>query len=344
MAVMNVPPARSPSSSIPAEVSRPRASVASACPRAVVRREYDSESPNWLANSLSRREWVASALMRARPRGHNACDRHQPAVVDAARDGVDPAIGAARIGSERARESALVGRIADAAVKRRAGRVPPAAGRPPPSSARSRRSRRSFRSAVSLPLKLSVVRRSVDAPQCHGPAAPDVAAAARNVSKPPPSSDAEASGAPLLPRNDPDHRPDRIRSVECALRSADDLDPLDVRDRQVREVVAAAERVGLHAVDHHQRIVGLAATRKHARERAAAAVGRRPTSPAPARSASATLSTWCFSRSSRVMTVTLDEAADSGISTCAAETTTDSDTALIFERDGAEVALGARRR
>ena len=38
-------------------------------PRPVVRREYDSESPNGLANSLSSRPCVASAVMRAAPAG-----------------------------------------------------------------------------------------------------------------------------------------------------------------------------------------------------------------------------------------------------------------------------------
>ena len=115
-------------------------------------------------------------------------------------------------------------------------------------------------------------------------------AVARNVSKPPPSSDADAVGRAAVPRDDADDRADGIRSVERALRSANDFDPLDVGDRQVREVEAAAERVGLHAVDEHERVVRFAAAREDARQRAAAAVGN-DRQPGDSRSASATLST-----------------------------------------------------
>ena len=61
-------------------------------------------------------------------------------------------------------------------------------------------------------------------------------------------------------------------------------------------------------------------------------------SPGTVRSASATECT-CFARSSApVMTVTVDDTCDSGISTCAAETTMDSETALTDSRTITEIA------
>ena len=84
-----------------------------------------------------------------------------------------------------------------------------------------------------------------------------------------------------LPRDDPDYRADGVRSIERALRPTHDLDSLDVGHRQVAEVEAAAERIGLHAVHEHERVVRFAAARKGACHRSAPAVGNDESVPAP---------------------------------------------------------------
>ena len=46
-----------------------------------------------------------------------------------------------------------------------------------------------------------------------------------------------------------------IRSKERALRASHDLNPFDIVNRQMSEVVATAERVQAHAVDKDERVV-----------------------------------------------------------------------------------------
>jgi hypothetical protein len=60
-------------------------------------------------------------------------------------------------------------------------------------------------------------------------------------------------------RDDRDDAADRVGSVERALRSAQHLDALDILQRHLRQIEAAAERIGAHAVDEDEREVGFAA-------------------------------------------------------------------------------------
>ena len=75
-------------------------------------------------------------------------------------------------------------------------------------------------------------------------------------------------------RDDVDDGADRVRAEECALGAAHDLDSFHLVRRQRREVEAAAEGVRLDAIDHHERVVRLAAAREQRRHGAAAAVAR----------------------------------------------------------------------
>ena len=67
---------------------------------------------------------------------------------------------------------------------------------------------------------------------------------------------------------------DRVGAVDRALRSAHDLDAIDVGERHLRQIEAAAERVGANAVDQHEREVRLAAAREQRRQRARSAAAR----------------------------------------------------------------------
>ena len=68
--------------------------------------------------------------------------------------------------------------------------------------------------------------------------------------------------------NHSDHAADRVGAVERALRSAQHLDALDILQRHLRQIEAAAERIGANPVDQDQRVVGFAAAREERRHRA----------------------------------------------------------------------------
>ena len=72
-------------------------------------------------------------------------------------------------------------------------------------------------------------------------------------------------------RHELHHAADRVRAVDRALRSPDDLDPIQIEQRQVGGVVAAAHVVQADAVDHDQREIALAAAGEDRRHGAAAA-------------------------------------------------------------------------
>ncbi len=77
-----------------------------------------------------------------------------------------------------------------------------------------------------------------------------------------------------MPGDHLDDSADRIGAEQRALGAAHDLHALDPACRERREVVAAAERVGLDAVHHHQRVIRLAAAREDRGHAAEAAVAR----------------------------------------------------------------------
>ena len=71
---------------------------------------------------------------------------------------------------------------------------------------------------------------------------------------------------------DVDHAGDGVRAPDRRARAAHDLDALDGGQRQVREIEdALAGGVDAHAVDQHQRVVGVAAAQEQRVLRAAAA-------------------------------------------------------------------------
>ena len=73
---------------------------------------------------------------------------------------------------------------------------------------------------------------------------------------------------------DLDDAANRVGAENRALRSAHDLDPLDVAQRHLRQIEAAAERIGADAVDQHEREVRFASARKERGERARPAASR----------------------------------------------------------------------
>src|SRR5690606_16394817 len=85
----------------------------------------------------------------------------------------------------------------------------------------------------------------------------------------------EAGRAPGLLRDDVDHAADRVGAVERALRPPENLDPLDVGDREDREIelVAGARRiVDADAVDEDEGVLRLGAAEAHQRLSAGPAV------------------------------------------------------------------------
>ena len=72
--------------------------------------------------------------------------------------------------------------------------------------------------------------------------------------------------------HDLDHAADRIRSIERALRAAQHLDAINILQRHLREIEAAAERIGANAVDENQRVVGFTTAREERRHRSGTAV------------------------------------------------------------------------
>src|SRR5262245_12156244 len=63
---------------------------------------------------------------------------------------------------------------------------------------------------------------------------------------------------------------DRVRSVERALRTADDFHSVDVFERYLGKIQAATERVGADAVDEYEREIGFTAAREQRGDRAGA--------------------------------------------------------------------------
>ena len=139
------------------------------------------------------REVARQAHARHRRAGSKRC--LQP-VVAAARDGVDAAVGAARIRAEGTGIAALVGRVADVAADPAHSIHDASRPRRTPSSARSRRSRPSgrWRRARRWRCRWPAARRP--RPSSMPLTSPDVAAATRVVSKLPASTTADAVGAP----------------------------------------------------------------------------------------------------------------------------------------------------
>ena len=196
VAVMNVPPARSPrqlDAGRGLEAARRASRPPAPAPSFAVRTTRNRRT-GWRTRCRAASASL-SALMRARPMARLTGDdiSHRsltPRETYRCRCTcrLDPI--------RRTRRSALVGRVRTVAA------VPaPAVFRHPPAAVTDAplvvvvfddRS-----AAVRWPLKLSVVSRSVDAPQCQPTDRSRVAAVARNVSNPPPSNEADASGAPL---------------------------------------------------------------------------------------------------------------------------------------------------
>jgi hypothetical protein len=65
---------------------------------------------------------------------------------------------------------------------------------------------------------------------------------------------------------DLDHRPDRIRAIQGALRPANDLDAFDVVGGQVGEIIASSGVIYWYTVNQHHVEVRITPTRKHARD------------------------------------------------------------------------------
>ena len=87
-----------------------------------------------------------------------------------------------------------------------------------------------------------------------------------------PPSRARRGGARAASRDDLHDGARGFRSEERALRSADDLDAVDVRNRQVPEVVAALDEiVGADTVDEHEGVLGIAPAREQGCHRPASA-------------------------------------------------------------------------
>lgn len=58
-----------------------------------------------------------------------------------------------------------------------------------------------------------------------------------------------------------------IAAVNAGLRSANDLDAVDVVDQEIREVeIAGVEAIGRYAVDLHQHMIGVAAANADLRD------------------------------------------------------------------------------
>ena len=71
-----------------------------------------------------------------------------------------------------------------------------------------------------------------------------------------------------------DDATDGVCPEKCALRPRDDLDALDVGERELRQVHATAERIQPHPVHEDQRVVRFTAARKEGRQRATSATAR----------------------------------------------------------------------
>ena len=74
------------------------------------------------------------------------------------------------------------------------------------------------------------------------------------MSRLPASTCAWADRLAAAARDDLDHAADRVGAVERALRSAHHFDALDVLQRHLRQIEAAAKRVGADAVDQDERV------------------------------------------------------------------------------------------
>ncbi len=212
--------------------------------------------------------------LRAYPAAHRqgAAERRQPTSVPAPGNRVDSLEEPRRIGPEWARVASLVPCVTHRPANGCAGRGPPAAHQ------------RCGRAGVIVVHDLLACARPpavhAVAVQPFGRCTPFPLAAAPGCKG---RQSAGAEGAPLqtsatgerppLPRDNADHRANRVGPVERALRSPHDFDPLDVGSRQVGEVVAAAERIRLNAVDEHQRVVRFPPARKQGGDRAAPPCG-----------------------------------------------------------------------
>ena len=270
-------PARSPSSSRPAEVSSPRARAASACTRAVVRREYRFR----IAERAD--ELTVESRVRRLGADADAADRGVAARSTAATD--RRMLGRwCRCRCRSRRDPIRTG----PAIRARRSRSAPRRGSPAPAPFRHPPATSAVVPLVVVVLDDRPARRALTVEivgrQPLGRRAPmPLTDGARRRGRRPERIEAAAFDRSrrvrrtALPRDNPNDRADGVRSVESALRPAHDFDPLDVGDRQMREVEAAAERIGLHAVNEHERVVRLAAARKDARQRARVRRWRRPT-------------------------------------------------------------------
>ena len=155
-------------------------------------------------------------------RRRGAGNRHQPAIVDAARGEVNAAVGPARICAERPRRAALVGGVAHAAVNP----APWLLNTRQPDQRSSARSRHSHDDgagrgarAVEIPRRQPFSRRTPvplsDGARGRGCCAECIVAAA--------FVEADASGLPPRRVTTRITRPDRVRS-KSALRSTNDFD------------------------------------------------------------------------------------------------------------------------
>ena len=91
---------------------------------------------------------------------------------------------------------------------------------------------------------------------------PLAAPLARQVPKVPASTRPGGAQRAAAPGHELHHAADRIGPVDRALWPPDDLDPIEIEQRQVGGVVAAAHVVQADAVDHDQREIALAAARE----------------------------------------------------------------------------------
>ena len=74
--------------------------------------------------------------------------------------------------------------------------------------------------------------------------------------------------------DDVDDGADGVGAKQRALGAANDLDAIDVGDREMCEIVAASKRVRADPIDEHERVVGSAASWEERRNRAAPAAAR----------------------------------------------------------------------
>ena len=272
-------PARSISTAAPAVSPTAGVIARSTWPRAWNRRVRASDSPH---GAHEARALVEVARLHAKGRPGiplvGEVDRSQAGVVRAARYRVDAGIGPDGIGSERSGIAALVGAEPPGGAQRRARARAPG---------RRQRHHGGLVVVVGHGARRRVRRLAV----------PAVARGALDgrapVNRSPRSRRAHrhATGAvgprfqqavdrrvPAHPGSHLDDAANGVGAEHGALRPPHHLDLVEAERGEMAEIEPAAEAVQLDAVDHHERVIGLAAARER-RRHAAGASGRRHRHP-----------------------------------------------------------------